>query len=73
MQLDWAGDAGTFPGHSGSPVIDADGGALAGVLIEGAERGRFDRYLPITVIAAVWPHPPRALAGHWSSSDRGAA
>ena len=23
VQLDWIGDAGTFPGHSGGPVIDA--------------------------------------------------
>ena len=25
VQLDWVGDAGTFPGHSGGPVIDAEG------------------------------------------------
>jgi hypothetical protein len=59
VQLDWAGDAGTFPGHSGGPVIDADQGALAGILVEGAEQGRFDRYLPVTVIARVWPQMPR--------------
>ena len=59
VQLDWAGDAGTFPGHSGGPVIDAGQGALAGILVEGAERGRFDRYLPVTLIARVWPHLPR--------------
>ena len=59
VQLDWTGDAGTFPGHSGGPVIDADQGALAGILVEGAEQGRFDRYLPVTVIAAVWPQLPR--------------
>ncbi len=59
VQLDWAGDAGTFPGHSGGPVIDADGGALVGILVEGAERGRFDRYLPATLIARAWPQLPR--------------
>ena len=38
VQLDWLGDAGTFPGHSGGPVIDAAGHALAGILVEGAAR-----------------------------------
>src|SRR5215831_2755318 len=33
VQLDWLGDAGTFPGHSGGPVIDAAGHALAGILV----------------------------------------
>ena len=55
VQLDWSGDAGTFPGHSGGPVIDAAGHALAGILVEGAERGRFDRFVPVTLIARVWP------------------
>jgi len=59
VQLDWAGDAGTFPGHSGGPVIDAAGHALAGILVEGAERGRFDRFVPVTLIARVWPGLPR--------------
>ena len=59
MQLDWIGDAGTFPGHSGGPVIDAAGHALAGILVEGAERGRFDRFVPVTLIARVWPQLPR--------------
>jgi WD40 repeat protein/V8-like Glu-specific endopeptidase len=59
VQLDWLGDAGTFPGHSGGPVIDAAGHALAGVLVEGAERGRFDRFVPVTLIARVWPGLPR--------------
>ncbi len=31
VQLDWIGDVGTFPGHSGGPVIDAEGHALAGI------------------------------------------
>ena len=59
VQLDWIGDVGTFPGHSGGPVIDADGHALAGILVEGSERGRFDRFLPVTLIAQVWPRLPR--------------
>ena len=59
MQLDWIGDAGTFPGHSGGPVIDAAGHALAGILVEGSERGRFDRFVPVTLIVQVWPRLPR--------------
>jgi WD40 repeat protein/V8-like Glu-specific endopeptidase len=59
VQLDWVGDAGTFPGHSGGPVIDAAGHALAGILVEGAERGRFDRFVPVTLIARIWPRLPR--------------
>ena len=59
VQLDWIGAVGTFPGHSGGPVIDADGHALAGILVEGAERGRFDRFVPVTLIARVWPGLPR--------------
>ena len=58
VQLDWLGDAGTFPGHSGGPVIDAAGHALAGILVEGSERGRFDRFVPITLIARAWPQVP---------------
>ena len=59
VQLDWIGEAGTFPGHSGGPVIDAAGHALAGILVEGAERGRFDRFVPVTLIARAWPELPR--------------
>jgi V8-like Glu-specific endopeptidase len=59
VQLDWISDIGTFPGHSGGPVIDADRHALAGILVEGAERGRFDRFVPVTLITRVWPRLPR--------------
>ena len=59
VQLDWMGDAGTFPGHSGGPVIDSDGSALAGILVEGSGPGRFDRFVPVTLIARVWPQLPR--------------
>ena len=59
VQLGWLGDVGSFPGHSGGPVIDAAGHALAGILVEGSERGRFDRFLPVTLIARAWPGLPR--------------
>ena len=72
VQLDWIGDAGTFPGHSGGPVIDADGHALAGILVEGSERGRFDRFVPVTLIAQVWPRLPRPWLIDRGRSGRGA-
>ena len=59
VQLDWIGPAGTYRGHSGGPVIDAAGHALAGILVEGSERGRFDRFVPVTLIAQVWRRLPR--------------
>ena len=59
VQLDWTGDVGTFPGHSGGPVIDAEDHALAGILVEGSGPGRFDRFLPVTLIARVWPRLSR--------------
>ena len=40
-------------------MIDAVGHALAGILVEGAEQGRFDRFVPVTLIAQVWPELPR--------------
>lgn len=61
VQLDWVG-GGTFRGHSGGPVIDPDGHALAGILVHGSERGWFDRFLPVTLIARVWPELPRPWA-----------
>ena len=66
VQLDWIGDVGTFPGHSGGPVIDADGHALAGILVEGSDRGRFGRFVPVTLIARVWRWLPRPwlMTGH---------
>src|SRR5437899_12443052 len=80
MQLDWIGDVGTFPGHSGGPVIDADGHALAGILVEGSKRGRFDRFVPVTLIAQVWPRLSRpwlmtgadpGSRGHFTRRARG--
>jgi WD40 repeat protein len=71
VQLDWLGEVGTRHGHSGGPVIDAAGHALAGILVEGAELGRFDRFVPVTLIARVWPRLP----GPWliAGADRGEA
>ena len=81
VQLDWTSGAGTFPGHSGGPVIDAAGHALAGILVEGAERGRFDRFVPVTLIARVWSQLPRPwlmagaepgeVRGHFTRRARG--
>ena len=59
QQLDWTADVGTFPGHSGGPVVDSGGNALAGILVEGSERGRFDRFVPVSLIAQVWQGLPR--------------
>ena len=59
VQLDWIANAGTFPGHSGGPVVDAEGHALAGILVEGSEQGRFERFLPTALIAQVWPELPQ--------------
>ena len=81
VQLDWIGDADTFPGHSGGPVIDADSHTLAGILVEGSDRGRFDRFLPVTLIARAWPrlprpwlmtgHDPGEARSHFTSRSRG--
>ena len=58
VQLDWAGDAGTLPGHSGGPVIDPASGALVGVLVQGSQEGRFDRFVPMTMIRSYCPDLP---------------
>jgi len=54
-QLVWDAGAGSFPGHSGGPVVDATTHALVGILTEGSEKGRFDRFLPVTLVESVWP------------------
>ncbi len=69
MQLDWIDPVGTFPGHSGGPVIDADGHALAGILVEGSEGGRFDRFVPVTLITQVWQGLPRPWLITGNSQD----
>jgi Trypsin-like peptidase domain len=55
VQLRWEEDAGTLPGHSGGPVVEHDTGALVGILVQGSPTGRFDRFVPVTVIAQCWP------------------
>lgn len=55
VQLRWEEDAGTFPGHSGGPVIHRGSASLVGILVEGSDRGRFDRFVPVTVIERCWP------------------
>jgi len=50
VQLGWTEDAGSWPGHSGGPVVDSHTGRLVGLLKEGSEPGRFDRYLPLTLL-----------------------
>lgn len=54
VQLDWTGEAGTLPGHSGGPVVDPDSGALVGILVEGSQDGRFDRFVPVAVVFRYW-------------------
>ncbi len=78
VQLDWADSVGSWAGHSGGPVIDPDTGALAGILVQGSERGRFDRFVPLAVITGCCPGLPRPwlMAGadarrHFISRSRG--
>ncbi len=42
VQLDWD-EVGVLRGHSGGPVCDKTSGLMAGVMLEGAETGHFDR------------------------------
>ena len=58
VQLDWAGEAGTLPGHSGGPVVEPVTGELVGVLVQGSQAGRFDRFVPVTVIGRCCPGLP---------------
>jgi hypothetical protein len=50
IQLRWTDDAGSLPGHSGSPVVDATTGALVGLLRAGSVTARFDRYVPLPLL-----------------------
>ena len=58
MQLDWD-EVGTLAGHSGGPVCDSASGLMAGVLVEGAETGHFDRMVTLAAIRMVWDGLPR--------------
>lgn len=78
IQADWAGAVGTLVGHSGGPVFDAESGALVGVLVEGSEAGRFDRFVPVGAVAACWDRMPRPWLfaggngrGHFERRARG--
>ena len=49
VQLGWV-DAGSLHGHSGGPVVDARNGDLVGIIREGSDAGRFDRYIPVPLL-----------------------
>ncbi|MDQ0765355.1 trypsin-like serine peptidase [Streptomyces canus] len=57
-QLDWVQPVGTLRGQSGGPVLDPHTGTVVGVLVEGSERGRFDRFIPAAVVSDCWPNLP---------------
>ena len=59
VQLNWSQGEGTLPGHSGGAVLDIDTGTVAGILIEGTEAGRFDRYTPTHIAQDLWSELPR--------------
>jgi len=54
VQLNWD-DHGSFLGHSGGPIADSSSGAMVGVLVEGSEQGRFDRFVPLSAACEAWP------------------
>ena len=57
VQLDWD-EVGTLEGHSGGPVCDKVSGLMAGVLVEGAETGHFDRMVTLAAVRTVWDGLP---------------
>jgi hypothetical protein len=48
----------SVPTDHGGPVIDPETADLVGILVEGAKDGRFNRFLPVTLIAGLWPDLP---------------
>jgi hypothetical protein len=58
VQLDWD-EVGTLAGHSGGPVCDKASGLMAGVLVEGAETGHFDRMVTLAAVRTLWDGLPR--------------
>lgn len=77
VQIAWSDGAGTLPGQSGGPVVDANGDLL-GIVLGGAPQAGFDRYLPCTAVETVWPALPRpwpaigdGAAGHFARRARG--
>jgi len=76
-QVNWI-DAGTLPGHSGGPVVDVGTGWLVGLLTAGSEKGRFDRYLPLTALrdcgllqSLPWLVEGDDALGHFTRRSRG--
>ncbi|WP_345516336.1 S1 family peptidase [Phytohabitans houttuyneae] len=76
-QLNWNG-AGSLPGHSGGPVVDAKSGRLVGLLTAGSQAGRFDRYLPLTTLLSrgvlarlPWLMEGDDAQGHFTRRSRG--
>jgi hypothetical protein len=55
LQVDATGATSSLRGHSGGPVVDAITGAIVGVLVEGSEELRFDRAVPIELLARHCP------------------
>ena len=76
VQLDWD-EVGTLTGHSGGPVCDKASGLMAGVLVEGAETGHFDRMVTLAAVRAIWDGLPRpwlfAGEGAWMHFTQRAA
>lgn len=54
VQLNWQESVGALAGHSGGPVVDGDTGEVVGILVAGSDRGRFDRFVPVTVVGRLW-------------------
>jgi hypothetical protein len=50
VQLGWTENAGSYPGDSGGPVVDAISGELVGLLREGSQSLVFDRYVPLKLL-----------------------
>jgi WD40 repeat protein len=61
LQIDATGAGSSLRGHSGGPVVDAVTGAVIGVLVEGSAELRFDRGVPIELLARHCPD----LGGWW--------
>jgi WD40 repeat protein len=55
LQLDAASATSSLRGHSGGPVVEAATDAVIGVLVEGSEQLRFDRAVPIELLAQHCP------------------
>lgn len=78
VQLNWAANTGTLPGHSGGPVVDPASGTLVGLLVQGSEKGRFDRFVPLAAIRDKCPWLPfpwlmagNDARGHFTRRSRG--